>query len=106
MAPNETTDDVRTFNQKIEMAEYFEEYEYEYREDPYTNCEVVYEDDDCVIVADHSGHELNEWASDFGFSRRELSQTMHTLARQKTDYSWSVADPIVFDKFVDSDQEN
>jgi hypothetical protein len=34
-------------------------------------------------------------------TRSELSETMHALAREKTDYSWSVADPVVFDKFED-----
>ena len=98
-----TDADARTDSQKIEMAEHFEEFEHEYRHDDDTNAEVVYEDDQVIVVADHTGHELNEWASDFGIDRSELSQTMHTLARQVSDYDWSVSDPIVFDKVEDDD---
>ena len=82
---------------KTEMAEHFEEFEAEYRTEPQHH-EVVYEDDQVIVVADHTGHELNEWASDFDVDRTEFSQTMHALARQVCDYSWSVSDPVVFDK--------
>lgn len=90
--------DVRTDSQKIEMAEHFETYEYEYRHDDDTDAEVVYEDDQVVVVADHSGHELNEWVSDFDTDAEKFSQCMHDLARQLCDYDWSVSDPVVFDK--------
>ena len=92
-----TDADARTDSQKIEMAEHFQEFEAEYRTEPQHH-EVVYEDDQVIVVADHTGHELNEWASDFDVDAIEFSQTMHTLARQVCDYSWSVSDPIVFDK--------
>lgn len=93
--------DPRTDEQRIEMAEHFEAYEHEYRNDPDTDAEVVYEDDDQIVVADHSGHELNEWASDLGIDRGELSAAMHDLARQLCEYRWSVSDPVVFDKMGD-----
>jgi len=97
MAQN-TAADARTDSQKITMAQHFAEFEYEYRDGPDTDAEVVYEDDQVVVVADHSGHELNDWASDLGLDRSELSEQMHTLARQLCDYDWSVSDPVVFDK--------
>lgn len=90
------TKDIRTNEMKIEMAEHFEEFEAEYREEE--NQEVVYEDDEVIVVADHTGHELNEWASDFNVDRSEFSKSMHALARDVSDYSWSVSDPVVFDK--------
>lgn len=92
-----TATDVRTDSQKIEMAEHFEEFEAEYRTEP-RHHEVVYEDDQVIVVADHTGHELNEWAADFDIDRSELSQSMHALARQACEHNWSTADPVVFDK--------
>ena len=94
----QTTDaDARTANMKIEMADAFEEYEAEYRTEP-EHHEVVYEDDQVVVVADHTGHELNEWANEFGVDRDALSETMHALAREVCDYNWGTSDPIVFDR--------
>lgn len=104
MAAKNHTADVRTESQKTEMAEGFAEYEYEYRntEDAFT---VVYEDDECVVIADHTGHELNEWASDFGVEREDLRQTMRALAeqemsRQDAHEAFSYSDPVVFDKLA------
>ena len=93
-----TDADGRTEAQKIRMAEHFAEFEHEYRHDDDTDAEVVYEDDEVIVVADHTGHELNEWANDFGIHRSVLSEIMHTLARQVCDYSWEVSDPVVFDE--------
>ena len=89
--------------QKAEMANHFEEMEADYRDDDmsYANNEVVYEDDDVVVVADHSGHELNEWAKDLDLDRSELSSYMHELAKQKCGYDWSASDPVVFDRVTD-----
>jgi hypothetical protein len=95
----ENTNDPRTDSMKIEMAEHFAEFEADYRDDVnYEGSEVVFEDDQMVIVADHSGHEINEFASDFDVPRRVLSNWFHKVAKRKTDRSWSTADPIVFDK--------
>jgi hypothetical protein len=99
MAQNTT--DPRTDRQKIEMAQHFDDFEHEYREDPHTDAEVVYEDDQVVVVADHTGQELNEWATDLEIDRSELSEMMHQLARQVCDHDWSVSDPVVFDKLED-----
>jgi len=97
--------DARTQNMKAEMARNFVEYEAEYRAGPRDagafNNEIVHEDENCIVVADHSGHELNEWASVFDVSRSELSQIMHGLARDVCDYNWSTSDPVVFDKLGD-----
>ena len=97
-----TDADVRTDSQKTEMAESFEEFEAEYRtEDHWT---IVHEDEDCVIVADHTGHEINEWADLFDVDREELRQTFRALAEQKISEqdaheAFSHSDPVVFDKF-------
>ena len=93
--------DPRTDTIKQEMAEHFEAYEYEYRQHPDTDAEVVYEDGKVIVVADHTGHELTEWASDFQMTKNEFDefyQWNHDVAHELTDYSWSVVDPVVFDK--------
>ena len=56
----DNTDDPRSESMKISMAEHFEDFELEYREDPHTDAEVVYEDNQVIVVADHIGHELYE----------------------------------------------
>lgn len=102
MTQNTATDD-RTDAQKVEMARTFAEYESEYRGEP-KHREVVFEDDDCVIIADHTGYEINEWADTFDVDRSELRSTFRALADQKMDEQeahdvFSHADPVVFDKF-------
>lgn len=98
-----TTDDPRPNDLKREMAAGWERYEDDYRDMVnYEGSEVVYEDDDLVIVADHTGHELNEYVGDYEIPRRVVSNWMHEVARQLTDYDWSASDPIVFDKFADN----
>jgi len=97
----DNTDDPRSESMKISMAEHFGDYEYEYREDPHTDAEVVYEDEQLIVVADHTGHELNEWVSDFNMTEadRDAFYTWnHEVARELTDHDWAVADPVVFDK--------
>lgn len=98
MAQTTASEDPRSDAQKIQMAEHFAACEHEYREDSYIDAEVVYEDDQVVVVADHSGHELNMWATDLGIDRGVLSEIMHDLARQVSDYDWSVSDPVVFER--------
>jgi len=93
----QTAGDDRTDTMKTTMASHFEEFEAEYRTEPQHH-EVVYEDDQVVVVADHTGHELNEWCDEFDMDRSDLSQIMHDLARQVCDYNWAVSDPVVFDK--------
>lgn len=103
MARNKATDE-RTDNQKIKMATWFDEHRVEYEEsDQY---DIVYEDEDCVVVADHTGHEINEWASKFDGDRETLRSSFRWLADQKMDAQeahevFSHADPVVFDKLVD-----
>ena len=95
--------DGRSTETKIEMAETFKEFEDEYRTEP-KHREVVYEDDDCVIIADHTGHELNEWANTVAEDRETLRESFRALADQKMSEQtahavFSYADPVVFDKF-------
>ena len=105
-------DDPRSESMKISMAEHFCEFEYEYREDPHTDAEVIYEDDHLIVVADHTGHELNEWVSDFNMTEEDRDAFCawgHEVARELTghdwavvdpvvDHDWAVVDPVVFDK--------
>lgn len=88
--------DARTDSLKITMAKYFEEHDDDYRTADW--CTIVYEDDECVIVADHNGYEIDEWADEASMSYREFCETMHSLARSVCDHSWAADYPIVFDK--------
>ena len=104
MVENDHTDP-RSDSMKIQMAEHFDELEYEYREDPYTDAVVVYEDDQVIVVADLTGHELTEWASDFNMTDEDCDafwEWNHEVARELTDHDWAVVDPIVFDKLKES----
>ena len=96
-----TPTDPRSESMKIQMAEHFGEFEYEYREDPHTDAEVVHEDDQVIVVADHTGHELAEWAADFNMTDEDCDafwEWNHEVARELTDHNWAGADPVVFDK--------
>ena len=96
-----STDDPRSEAMRISMAEHFGEFEYEYRKDPHTGAEVVFEDDQVIVVADHTGHELNEWMSDFSMTEEDCDAFYawnHEVARELTDHGWAVVDPVVFDK--------
>lgn len=101
-----TTTDVRTDSLKTRMAEAFVEHEDEYRNG--SAFEVVYEDDEKVIVADHAGHELNEWAATTDdHSREELRSFFRAVAdnwmgEQDAHDLFSYADPVVFDRFEDA----
>jgi hypothetical protein len=104
---NSNITDARSDNDKIKMAKHFAEFESDYRES--NKYEVVHEDDECVIVADHTGQELNEWANRFGVEREEYRATMRALAEgkmgeQEAHDVFSSADPVVFDKFEDENQ--
>jgi len=104
MVVNDHTDP-RSESMKIQMAEHFSEFEYEYREDPHTDAEVVHEDDQVIVVADHTGHELNEWVSDFNMTHEDCDAFYgwnHEVARELTDYNWAAVDPVVFDKLGES----
>ena len=93
--------DARTDSQKTQMARFFDEERAEYEDsDGYT---IVYEDDECAIVADHTGHELNEWANLFDVGREGLRSTFCALAddvmgEQAAHEVFSHSDPVVFDK--------
>ena len=97
----DNTDDPRSEAMRISMAEHFDGYEHEYREDPDTDAEVVYEDDQVIVVADHTRHELTEWADDFNMTEEDWDAFYgwnHETARELTDHNWAVVDPVVFDK--------
>ena len=93
MAQNNSATDARTDEQKIEMAEHFAENEADYRDADWAN--VVYEDDEVVLIEDTKGYEFGEWQDEFG---EDFSETMHDLADQLVDRRWSATYPLVFDK--------
>jgi hypothetical protein len=104
MAQKTNADD-RSTELKTEMARHFTELEAEYRGDGPgdTNGEVVYEDGQVIVYVDYTGHEINEWASDFSLDRSELVQTFEALAKQVMDAErvhkiTSHSDVLVFDK--------
>jgi len=106
MVVNDHTDDPRSDSMKIQMAEHFDEFEHEYREDPHTDAEVVHEDDQVIVVADHTGHELTEWAADFNMTEEDCHAFRgwnHEVARELTDYNWAAVDPVVFKKLGESE---
>ena len=105
MLENDHTDDPRSDSMKIQMAEHFVEFEYEYREDPHTDAEVVHEDDQVIVVADHTGHELTKWAADFNMTEEDCDAFCgwnHEVARELTDYDWATVEPVVFEKLGES----
>jgi hypothetical protein len=63
--------------------------------------EPVAETDKSIVFADSQGQELNAFAEALNVSRSELSAHMHELARELTDYSWSVDDPVVIAKPIE-----
>lgn len=67
--------------------------------------EVVADDGGIVVFADHAGHGWGEEMDALELDReadrtlgRILQQIHHELARDRTDYSWSTADPFVVRK--------
>jgi hypothetical protein len=86
----------RTENEKREMAKHFAAYEPEYRDSEWAN--VIYEDDEVVLVEDTKSYEFNEWREEFGDG---FSEVMHNLANQLVDRRWSHSYPLVFDKIED-----
>lgn len=101
---DDTTDvDRRTTQMKTEMAKTFDEYEAEYRE---MGPGVVYEDDQCVIIADRNGHEHGEWSEEFDVDTVEFARMMNDLAAdvmgEEEAHSWNVScDLVVFDRLED-----
>jgi len=95
-----TTADERTDNEKVKMAEWYAgERDVYAKADGYT---ILHEDDECAVVADHTGHELNEWADRLDADRERLRRTMRVLAEQKIGEAkahdvFSYSDPVVFD---------
>lgn len=99
-----TSADERSMGVKTKMARHFDEERAEYEgSDGYT---IVYEDDDCAIVADHTGHELNEWETLLDADRERLRSMFRSIAdgkmgEQEAHEVFSYSDPVVFDKLVD-----
>jgi len=74
-------------------------HEAEFRDDEnYTGSEVVYEDTDIVIVADHNGHELPTLLRDHETPTQAVVRHMTEIAVERTEYDWSDATPMVFPK--------
>ena len=67
--------------------------------------EIREENDEFVLFADGTGHELNEFAEANGVDRSALSARMHADARERYDGDgagdpWSVVDPVIVYKRV------
>lgn len=64
--------------------------------------EIVHEDKQVIVLADHSGHawteELDSAGVDDDIHRMVIKSAHHKAASQLTDYSWSASDPFVFAK--------
>lgn len=64
--------------------------------------EIVYEDSDVVVLADHSGHLWREQLDAMEIAddalRTIVTSLHHTAARKHCEYSWSTADPFVLVK--------
>lgn len=102
-----TTEDPRPDSLKAAMAEGWEEHEDEYRDDMnYEGSEVVYEDEELVIVADHShsGRELDRCVSGHDVPRRVVRNWMLDVAQERADYDWSESDALVFAKSEADDE--
>jgi len=94
MAQQTEATDARTAEMKQEMAEHFAVEEGTYRSEDWAN--IIYEDDNVVLVEDRKGYEFGEWQSEF--DNADFSQTMHDLAGQLVDRQWPATYPLVFDK--------
>ena len=88
---------------KIQMADHFCAFEHEYREDPHSDAEIVHEDDQVIVVADHTAYELNEWVSHFDMTEEDgyaFYKWNREVARELVKHDWAVLYPVVYDKCV------
>jgi len=64
--------------------------------------EIVHEDTEIIVFADHSGHAWNEELDAAGVKddvhRTVIKSTHHKAASELAEYSWSASDPFVFEK--------
>ena len=94
-------DDRRTEEEKTEMAEWFARNRtLEAEGDDRT---LVYEDDDCVIIADERGVELAEWVDTLNADHDRLRESMRAVAdgkmgKQEAHEIFSTTHPVVFGK--------
>lgn len=100
MATNETLTDDEWTDVQNDLRNHIETFRDTYGDDGSVGQEIRHEDDECVIFADGSGHELKEIAEIVGVDRGALSRRMHAEARDRYDDGnpgdeWSVADPVV-----------
>jgi len=67
--------------------------------------EIVHEDRDSIVLADHSGHFWSEQYDAVGIDDRPMQTVVsalhHKRARARCDYSWSAVDPVVVRKTAD-----
>jgi len=64
--------------------------------------EIVHEDKEVIVFADHSAHgwreELDAAGVEDDVHRTVIKSAHHKAASEITDYSWSASDPFVFEK--------
>ena len=67
--------------------------------------EIVHEDTEVIVFADHSGHgwreELNTAGVEDDVHRTVIKSVHHKAASELTEHSWSASDPFVFGKSSD-----
>ena len=81
------------------LRAHWSEHEAEYRDtENYPGSEVVYEDSEVAVVADHIGLELPTLLRGHETPTRPVVRQMAEIAVERTDYDWSDAAPLVFEK--------
>jgi len=111
MAPSHTDDGGRLTENGIDMSTVLNDLS-DYRNADHV--EVVAETEDSLVLRDDAGYELNEWADALGMSRSDLSERMHSLARDHYGRSetphggdpWSASDPVVLAKLNECVEES
>lgn len=86
-------------NARTELKEIFAECESEYRD----SYKVLHESANIIVLADPTGHELNELSKVTDTDREELRQFMReraedTIGESQAHEWFSYSDPLVFDK--------
>lgn len=82
---------------KQTLAEDWDRHEEDYRDNVnYEGSEIVYEDDEMVIVADRSRSLLNNLLRGHELPTNAVIRRMADIAEEKTDQDWSDSTAVVF----------
>jgi hypothetical protein len=102
-ATSDTLTDDEWTSVQADLREHIRDFRDVYGPDGSRGQEIRYENDDVLILADGSGHELSEIADFNDVDTGALSRRMHAEARDRYDDGnpgdeWSVMDPVVIIK--------